>query len=484
MRVLPARPAASASADRGGALQPAGRRQALRPILALAACEAVGGDVDTVMPLACALEMIHTYSLIHDDLPAMDDDALRRGRPTTHIAFGEGLAILAGDALLTEAFAVLMRGRRARPPQPRRPCSAAREIAEAAGLRGMVGGQAADLAAEGQEADLPLVEFIHVRKTGALLLAAVRAGALVGGADDAQLRGLTRYGECLGLAFQIADDILDAEALAERDRQGAGPRRPAPQGDVSRPCSAAGREAARARAASTRRWRRCARFGARPTRCAAMVRFVVGRACGAGEQRERLDKVLVDRGYAASRERARGWSWPAPCASPIASSTRPGRWSPPTRRSASPAAISRTSAAAASSSPARSTRWRSTSPAGVVLDVGASTGGFTDCVLQRGARAVIAVDVGYGQLAWSLRQDPRVTLLERTNVRHLEPQRLPAGRPRRGRRLVHLAAIVLPGVPRCRRRDIVALVKPQFEVGKGQVGSGGVVRDPALHAPR
>lgn len=193
----------------------------LRPVLVLTACEAVGGDAAAALPLACALEMIHSYSLIHDDLPSMDDDALRRGRPTVHIAFGEGLAVLAGDALLTEAFAELLRAVE-RAQQPRRAVQAAREIAEAAGLRGMVGGQAADLAAEGREADLPLVEFIHVRKTGALLLAAVRAGALVGGGDESQLRALTRYGECLGLAFQIADDILDVEAPSVRTGKSVG----------------------------------------------------------------------------------------------------------------------------------------------------------------------------------------------------------------------------------------------------------------------
>lgn len=187
----------------------------IRPILVLAANDAVGGDADAALPLACALEMIHCYSLVHDDLPSMDDDELRRGQPTVHIAFGEALAVLAGDALLTEAFALLLRAAE-RTGQPRRVLQAAREIADAAGVHGMVGGQAADLAAEGSEADLALVELIHVRKTGALLLAAVRAGALVGGADDAQLRALTRYGECLGLAFQIADDILDVEAPTAR----------------------------------------------------------------------------------------------------------------------------------------------------------------------------------------------------------------------------------------------------------------------------
>jgi geranylgeranyl diphosphate synthase type II len=187
----------------------------LRPILVLAACEAVGGEANAALPAACALELIHAYSLVHDDLPAMDDDALRRGRPTTHVAFGEDTAILAGDALLTEAFALLAR-HALRAADPHAYVHAMSEIAEAAGARGMIGGQAADLAAEGQAVDLATVEFIHVRKTGALLLAAVRSGARLGGADAATLQRLTRYGECIGLAFQIADDILDAEgATAE-----------------------------------------------------------------------------------------------------------------------------------------------------------------------------------------------------------------------------------------------------------------------------
>ncbi|MDX2169794.1 MAG: polyprenyl synthetase family protein [Deltaproteobacteria bacterium] len=203
----PAHPHRLIEAVRYGLLD-GGKR--LRPILVLAACEAAGGAASDAMPAACALEMIHAYSLIHDDLPAMDDDALRRGRPTTHIAFGEDVAILAGDALLTEAFALLARAALQR-SDPRRMLAAMAEIAAAAGAHGMVGGQAADLAAEGQAVDLATVEYIHVRKTGALLLAAVRSGAQLGGADATTLQRLTRYGECVGLAFQIADDILDAE---------------------------------------------------------------------------------------------------------------------------------------------------------------------------------------------------------------------------------------------------------------------------------
>jgi len=179
----------------------------LRPILALAAGEVAGAPPPTVLPFACALEVVHTYSLVHDDLPAMDDDDLRRGRPTSHKVFGEGTAILVGDALLTEAFG-LMAG--ARNVAPVRVLAAIAELARAAGEVGMVGGQALDLAAAGRPATLAAIRAIHRRKTGALFTAAVRVGALVAGARPTLLRRLTRYGEQLGLCFQIADDIADA----------------------------------------------------------------------------------------------------------------------------------------------------------------------------------------------------------------------------------------------------------------------------------
>jgi geranylgeranyl diphosphate synthase type II len=187
----------------------AGKR--IRPILAVASAEAVGGEVAAALPFACALEMIHTYSLIHDDLPAMDDDALRRGKPSNHVVFGEGIAILAGDALLTEAFRVMAEAAAKPGVAQSRALQALVEVAHAAGARGMVAGQAADMNAEGTVVDLPTVELIHIRKTGSLIRAAVRSGALLGGARVDQLRRLTRYGELLGLAFQIVDDILDAE---------------------------------------------------------------------------------------------------------------------------------------------------------------------------------------------------------------------------------------------------------------------------------
>ena len=182
----------------------------LRPMLALFGCEAVGGRLDDAMPAAVALELIHTYSLVHDDLPAMDDDDYRRGRPTCHKVYGEAVAILAGDALLTHAFQVLADPAAGGVPAPRR-LQIVAEIASAAGSVGMVGGQTMEIQAEGQTPDPETLLALHAMKTGALLRASLRVGALAGGADEAALAALTRYGERLGLAFQIVDDILDIE---------------------------------------------------------------------------------------------------------------------------------------------------------------------------------------------------------------------------------------------------------------------------------
>ena len=181
----------------------------LRPILCLAAAQAVGGDPARVMYCACALEMIHTYSLIHDDLPGMDDDDYRRGVPTNHKVFGEGLAILAGDGLLTQAMVLLTDPAAIGDLEPWRALAAAHLVMRAAGGEGMVGGQAADLLAEGQEPDLATVQFVHALKTGALISASLEAGALLAGADQARLTLLARYGRRIGLAFQIADDLLN-----------------------------------------------------------------------------------------------------------------------------------------------------------------------------------------------------------------------------------------------------------------------------------
>lgn len=183
----------------------------LRPILLLAAGELFGEKDRLLLPFACALELIHTYSIIHDDLPALDNDDLRRGELANHKVFGEGIALLAGDALLTEAFHLMSRPQVIEALKPKLVLEALHEIAHAAGIGGMVGGQAVDLEAEGQEVNIATVEYIHVRKTGALILTAARVGARIGGATPKDLRRISRYGEFLGRAFQIADDILDAK---------------------------------------------------------------------------------------------------------------------------------------------------------------------------------------------------------------------------------------------------------------------------------
>jgi geranylgeranyl diphosphate synthase type II len=193
----------------------------LRPILCVASAEAVGGDRALAMPAACALEFIHTYSLIHDDLPAMDNDTMRRGRPTLHVVAGEAMAILAGDGLLTEAFALL-----AREPDIADPMIAARKlrvigvVAVAAGAAGMVGGQAIDLAAsrpdqpEASTLDAEDLRAMHARKTGALIRAAASAGAIMAGADDDTVRRVDDAAAEFGLAFQIIDDVLDVAGAA------------------------------------------------------------------------------------------------------------------------------------------------------------------------------------------------------------------------------------------------------------------------------
>lgn len=187
----------------------------LRPVLVLAAGEAVGAKTEDLKPAACAIEMIHTYSLIHDDLPAMDNDDLRRGRPTCHKAFGEATAILAGDALLTLAFRVLALDSPARNPE--RQIRVIHEFAAAAGsIYGMIGGQMADIENEGKQVDSETLEYIHRSKTGALIVASVAVGGIIAGASDEMIERLRAYGKRIGLAFQIADDILDVTSTSEQ----------------------------------------------------------------------------------------------------------------------------------------------------------------------------------------------------------------------------------------------------------------------------
>lgn len=187
----------------------------LRPVLALAAAEVVGGDTEKILPAACTLELIHTYSLIHDDLPAMDDDDFRRGRPTCHKKYGEAMAILAGDALLTLAFEVLARGAADGLLPEKETVRVIAEVGMAAGTTGLVGGQVVDMLSS-DTVDHITLEYIHSRKTGALYRASVRLGAILSGADEVSLARLTEYAEYLGLAFQIADDILDIRGDASK----------------------------------------------------------------------------------------------------------------------------------------------------------------------------------------------------------------------------------------------------------------------------
>lgn len=188
----------------------------LRPILCIASAEAVGGNHEDVLPVACALEMIHTYSLIHDDLPAMDDDDLRRGKPTNHKIYGEALAILAGDGLLTDAFEIMSLPALLEKAGGRNFQRVISLIARAAGSHGMVAGQAMDMRAEGKKIDSSLMGFIHEHKTGALITASVSSGAILGGASEEYLELLEQYGKDIGLAFQISDDILDIEGNSEQ----------------------------------------------------------------------------------------------------------------------------------------------------------------------------------------------------------------------------------------------------------------------------
>jgi geranylgeranyl diphosphate synthase, type II len=184
----------------------------IRPVLCLAACEAVGGKPATAMPLACAVECIHTYSLIHDDLPSMDDDDLRRGKPTNHKVFGEGIAVLAGDALLTEAFAMIAKSN---PPKRYPVRELVRDLAMAAGSLRLIAGQVQDLENEECRASLEEVKTTHRNKTAALITTSIRLGAMAGNATPSELKRLTRYGQDLGVAFQVIDDILDATSTKE-----------------------------------------------------------------------------------------------------------------------------------------------------------------------------------------------------------------------------------------------------------------------------
>ena len=245
----------------------------LRPLLVLLACETCGAEAEQALPAACAMEMIHTYSLIHDDLPAMDNDDMRRGRPTNHVVFGEALAILAGDGLLTLAFEVISRD--IQPPEVAAACCA--DLASAAGMTGMVGGQVADLEAEGGNiATLEQLEGIHRRKTGRLLSSSLTLGARVAQADPIAREHLANYGRCLGLAFQITDDLLDIRG--DLQTMGKGVQKDAALGKLTYP-SFLGVEASivRAEGLVAEACRCIAPFGERGRRLEALAQFVLER---------------------------------------------------------------------------------------------------------------------------------------------------------------------------------------------------------------
>jgi len=244
----------------------------LRPALVLASAEAVGGSREDAAPAACAVEMIHTYSLIHDDLPAMDDDDLRRGRPTCHKVFGEAMAILAGDALLTCAFEVL-----ATTPRAKAIAGMVRALACGVGTRGMVGGQVLDLEGEGKPATLDSVRAIHAWKTAALIAACCEAGALAGGASREECEHLGEYGRKIGLAFQVVDDILDVTSSPEE--LGKTPGKDARTGKATYPAVMG---LAKARQEADRLMKQALAaldvFGPRARTLEALGRFVVERA--------------------------------------------------------------------------------------------------------------------------------------------------------------------------------------------------------------
>jgi geranylgeranyl diphosphate synthase type II len=184
----------------------------IRPILTILSYALYKNDISGIIPIACSMEMIHTYSLIHDDLPCMDNDDLRRGQPTNHKVFGEGLAVLAGDALLNEAFSIMFNYCMERGTDAVKACKL---ISEASGAEGMIGGQVVDIESEGKRADEDILYYMHSKKTGELIKASILSGAIIGGASDKEIEILKEYGEKLGLAFQIKDDILDVEGNTE-----------------------------------------------------------------------------------------------------------------------------------------------------------------------------------------------------------------------------------------------------------------------------
>jgi geranylgeranyl diphosphate synthase, type II len=248
----------------------------VRPILAIAAAETIGGTADDVLPLACALECIHTYSLIHDDLPALDNDDYRRGRLTNHKVFGEANAILAGDALLTFAFELMGEARHWKQFVPARVVQVMQEVAYAIGTFGMIGGQVVDLQMEGKDVDLPTLQYIHAHKTGALIRASVRSGAILCGGSPAEVEALTHYGRHIGLAFQIMDDILDVRG--DEQLMGKAVRKDAARQKATYPCLVGLAESeARAQAAVAAGIAMLDAFGERGAVLRTLAQFIIVR---------------------------------------------------------------------------------------------------------------------------------------------------------------------------------------------------------------
>jgi geranylgeranyl diphosphate synthase type II len=248
----------------------------VRPILAIAAAEALETQPPGLMAVACSLELIHTYSLIHDDLPAMDNDDFRRGKPTNHKAYGDAIAILAGDALLTMAFDLLSRPDLMKGCDPLRQVRMLQELAFGSGNKGMVAGQVFDIQAEHQDIDLATLQNIHKHKTGMLIRAAVRMGAIAGGASDRQLDDMTGYAEDIGLAFQIADDVLNVTGT--REELGKNPNTDAERGKKTYPTFYGVDGAKRlADECVTRAVARLASFGSSADPLREMARYITAR---------------------------------------------------------------------------------------------------------------------------------------------------------------------------------------------------------------
>ena len=249
-----------------------GSGKRLRPYLVVRCCELVGGDPDAALPVAAAIECVHAFSLVHDDLPAMDDDDLRRGRPSCHKQFDEATAILAGDALVVLAFELVAR----HAPDPASVGRLVLELAEGVGWRGMIGGQMADIVGQTQAPDLAIADYIQMRKTARLFAASCRIGAIVGGGDDREIERVGAFGQTVGVAFQIADDLLDLTASAQRIGKRTGKDVDANKQTVPR---CVGIEAGRERATTTARAavEHLASFGERAADLCELASFMIVR---------------------------------------------------------------------------------------------------------------------------------------------------------------------------------------------------------------